>query len=108
MRTLNKGYQFRRVFRTGNKFRGEAFRAIYRFNSLGEIRLGFSLSSKSGNAVQRNLMRRRIKNLSIQKAWEVGADIVILPEGKLKGKDWASVKKDFMKLISEIMNSKKQ
>lgn len=96
-RTLNKGYQFRRVFRTGKAFRGESFRAVYAKNTLGFIRLGFSLSAKSGNAVSRNLMRRRIKSLARGK--RVGADIVILPAGGLEGLTWQSVKKDFEELM---------
>jgi len=101
-RTLNKGYQFRRVFRTGKSFRGESFRAVYTVNTLGFIRLGFSLSAKSGNAVSRNLMRRRLRSLARHEG--TGADVVILPAGKLEGLGWAEVKRDFEELVSLIGN----
>jgi ribonuclease P protein component len=101
-RTLNKGYQFRRVFRTGKTFRGESFRAVYVTNTLGFIRLGFSLSAKSGNAVLRNRMRRRVRSLAGDE--RVGADLVILPEGKLQGIGWDSVKNDFEKLMHLLRN----
>lgn len=96
-RTLNKGCQFRRVFRTGEAFRGKSFRAVYAKNTLGFVRLGFSLSAKSGNAVSRNLMRRRIRSLARGKM--IGADIVILPAGGLEGLKWQAVKKDFEELL---------
>jgi ribonuclease P protein component len=96
-RTLNKGYQFRRVFRTGKTFRGESFRAVFVTNTLGFIRLGFSLSAKSGNAVSRNRMRRRVRSLAGNE--RIGADIVILPAGKLEGLRWSAVKSDFEKLM---------
>lgn len=99
-RTLNKGYQFRRVFRTGKAFRGESFRAVCAKNTLGFIRLGFSLSAKSGNAVSRNLMRRRIRSLARDK--RLGADIVILPAGGLQGLKWQSVKRDFEELMRRM------
>ncbi|MBN2586529.1 MAG: ribonuclease P protein component [Candidatus Fermentibacteraceae bacterium] len=102
-RTLNKGYQFRRVFRTGKTFRGESFRAVYVSNTLGFIRLGFSLSAKSGNAVSRNLMRRRVRSLAREES--VGIDLVILPEGKLRGIGWDSVKRDFEKMMDLVMNN---
>ncbi len=102
-RTLNKGYQFRRVFRTGKTFRGESFRAVYVTNTLGFIRLGFSLSAKSGNAVSRNRMRRRVRSLAGDE--RVGADLVILPVGKLQGIGWDSVKKDFEKLMHHLRDS---
>ena len=99
-RTLKKGYQFRRVFRTGKTFRGESFRAVYVSNTLGFIRLGFSLSAKSGNAVTRNLMRRRIRSLAQHE--RIGADVVILPAGKLGGVSWESVRGDFCRLKQQL------
>ncbi len=103
-KTLKKGYQFRRVFRKGKAFRGVSFRAVYIKNTLGNIRLGFSLSAKSGNAVKRNLMRRRIKGLAEQKSKRLGADIVILPAGKLRDAKWTDIKLDFEKMVSVIEN----
>ena len=103
-RTLKKGYQFRRVFRKGKAFRGVSFRAVYIKNTLGNIRLGFSLSAKSGNAVKRNLMRRRIKGLAVQNCRRASADIVILPAGKLRDARWMDIKDDFEKMVSVIEN----
>jgi ribonuclease P protein component len=101
-KTLRKGYQFRRVFRTGTAFRGVSFRAVYSENTLGYIRLGFSLSAKSGNAVMRNLIRRRIKNLREKYVRRVGADIVILPQGKLENAKWPDIRDDFNTLMKDI------
>ena len=103
-KTLKKGYQFRRVFRKGKAFRGVSFRAVYIKNTLGKTRLGFSLSAKSGNAVKRNLLRRRIKGLAEQNCKRLGADIVILPAGKLRDAEWRDIKVDFEKMVSVIEN----
>ncbi|NOQ21230.1 MAG: ribonuclease P protein component [Candidatus Aegiribacteria sp.] len=103
-KTLKKGYQFRRVFRKGKAFRGVSFRAVYIKNTLGNIRLGFSLSAKSGNAVKRNLMRRRIKGLAEQNRKRGGVDIVILPAGKLRDVRWTDIREDFQKMMSMIEN----
>ncbi len=105
--TLRKGYQFRKILRIGSAFRGTSFRAVYRLNSLGIIRLGFSLSAKSGNAVKRNLIRRRLRQLSREKGADTGADVVILPEGKLLKNNWESIRRDFMKLLVEIEGTRK-
>ncbi len=76
-------------------------------NSLGIIRLGFSLSAKSGNAVKRNLIRRRLRHLSREKGADTGADVVILPEGKLLKNNWERIKKDFVELLVEIEETRK-
>ena len=103
-KTLKKGYQFRRVFRKGKAFRGVSFRAVYIKNTLGNIRLGFSLSAKCGNAVKRNLMRRRIKGIAEKNSEGLGADIVILPAGKLRDVRFQDIKDDFKKMVSAIEN----
>ena len=103
-RTLKKGSQFRRVFRTGKTFKGVSFRAIYVVNSLGFIRLGFSLSAKSGNSVKRNLIRRRIKSLAEKNSYRVGMDIVILPEGKLRDTKWIDIRSDFERMMKSLEN----
>lgn len=106
--TLKKGYQFRRILRTGSAFRGTSFRAVYRLNSLGIIRLGFSLSAKSGNSVKRNLMRRRLRNLSREKGMNTGADVVIIPEGRLSKSNWESLSEDFTGLLVSIEETRKK
>ena len=101
-RSLKKSSQFRRVFSGGRRYRGAAFRAVFIMNTLGVIRLGFSLSAKSGNAVERNRLRRRIKSLSREAEISTGADIVILPQGKLGGHTWTEIREDFGRLLEEI------
>jgi len=103
-RSLKRSVQFRRVFRNGRNFRGNAFRAVYVKNSLGIIRLGFSLSAKSGNSVMRNLFRRRIKSLALERQRQVdqGIDVIILPMGKLRGKTWKMVLEDFREFEKEL------
>jgi len=63
------------------------------------LRLGFSLSAKSGNAVKRNLIRRRIRDLGGRNRRRAGADIVILPAGRLSNAKWNDIKEDFEKLM---------
>lgn len=99
-RTLKESAQFRRVFREGCVFRGRSFRAYYTGNTLGCFRLGFSLSARSGGAVQRNLMRRRLRQLASKAV--IGADVVVKPAGKLSEVRWADVRDDFAELLERI------
>jgi ribonuclease P protein component len=102
LRSLKSSSQFRSIFSSGRRFRGTAFRAVYRMNSLGVVRLGFSLSAKSGCAVERNRFRRRVKSLARELESGPGADVVILPQGKLGDKSWRMVQEDFLKLMREL------
>lgn len=53
--------EFDRVYRQGVAYRGELF-SVHAFpNDLMTTRLGLSVSKKVGNAVQRNAVRRRLR-----------------------------------------------
>jgi ribonuclease P protein component len=98
--TLKKTRQFVRLFQSGRRFKGKVIRARYCGNTLGVIRLGFSVSRKSGNAVARNLFRRRLRQLAIENASGcVGIDAVVAPLMKLREIDWVSLRDDFMDMI---------
>lgn len=55
--------EFDRVYRQGAAYRGKLF-SIHAFpNEVGNPRLGLSVSKKVGNAVVRNKVRRRLKEI---------------------------------------------
>ena len=60
---LTDSPEFERVYRQGTAYRGKHF-AVHAFpNELGNSRLGLSVSRKVGNAVTRNTVRRRLKEV---------------------------------------------
>jgi ribonuclease P protein component len=97
--TLRRGSIFREIYRTGRRFRGSAIRVVYRKNALGVIRLGFSVSRKTGSAVERNRFRRRMRSLVRQEGAGLGADIVVSPAGETAEVPWDGMRKDFEKLL---------
>ncbi len=55
--------EFDRVYRQGAAYRGKLF-SVHAFpNGIGNPRLGLSVSKKVGNAVVRNKVRRRMKEI---------------------------------------------
>jgi ribonuclease P protein component len=60
---LTDSPEFERVYRRGAAYRGRLF-SVHAFpNELGTPRLGLSVSRKVGNAVTRNAVRRRLKEV---------------------------------------------
>lgn len=47
-------------------------------------RFGFSISKKYGNAVERNLLKRRLKNIIKMYNIEKGLDIIIMPKTSVR------------------------
>src|SRR3712207_9479695 len=60
---LTDSPEFERVYRQGTAYRGKLF-SVHAFpNEHGTPRLGLSVSRKVGNAVTRNAVRRRLKEI---------------------------------------------
>lgn len=99
--TLKKTPEFLRLFRTGQRFTGVVIRARHCRNTLGIIRLGFSVSRKTGNAVERNRFRRRMRHLAREAHAGPGFDAVVTPRLKLREIGWCSLCEDFALLLRE-------
>ena len=60
---LTDSPEFERVYRQGTAYRGRLF-SVHAFpNEIGTPRLGLSVSKKVGNAVTRNAVRRRLREV---------------------------------------------
>ena len=60
---LTDSPEFERVYRQGTAYRGRLF-SVHAFpNEIGTSRLGLSVSRKVGNAVTRNVVRRRLREV---------------------------------------------
>ena len=60
---LTDSSEFERVYKRGTAYRGRLFYVHAFPNELGTLRLGLSVSKKVGNAVVRNTVRRRMREI---------------------------------------------
>lgn len=54
---------FSRVIKTGITIRDDSFTTHYKLNELNKIRIGISVSTKLGNAVVRNRIKRQMRSI---------------------------------------------
>jgi ribonuclease P protein component len=72
---LTDSPDFERVYRQGTAYRGKLF-SVHAFpNELGTPRLGLSVSRRVGNAVTRNAVRRRIREVFRSARPEIPGDL---------------------------------
>jgi len=77
---LRKRAEFLKLSRGGAKLHSASFVILTRSNSRSENRLGVTVSSKVGNAVVRNRVKRRVREYFRRHRAELpqGADILII------------------------------
>lgn len=103
---LRRKGDFTRVFDQGEKFLSRHV-IIYAFpNGLASSRLGFAVGRKIGNAVTRNRVRRRLREIVRKELIErpVNLDIVIVARGAAVKADFAELRKSVRRALFGLTN----
>ena len=72
--------EFRRVQKNGRKWKSRDFLFLYLPNQKNQVRIGLVVSKKVGNAVVRNRVKRRLREIFRSKihSYLKGVDIVVI------------------------------
>ena len=78
--SLNKNHEFRRLYNKGKNAASRCVVVYCKRNGRAENRLGITVSAKLGGAVQRNRIRRRLKEIYRinEQTLRTGYDIVLV------------------------------
>ena len=71
---------FERVMRRGRRVRGSLLHLVHRSNGIDESRIGYSVGRRVGNAVVRNRVKRRLRELVAARHLIAGRDVVVLAQ----------------------------
>lgn len=79
---LRKNMEFKKVYKSGKNYWNRNLILYVRENGLEESRIGISITKKVGNAVIRNKIKRRIREVNRDNLINIkkGYDIVIIPK----------------------------
>ncbi len=101
---LKRRQDFRRVYQRGNSLKNRAF--VLCFRAAGQkypnqLRIGFSVSKKIGKAVERNRVRRRLREACRLElaAFPKGVDYVLIARLGAKAETVASLQKKLRKML---------
>ena len=107
---LKKNYEFSNVFSKGSYYSGEAIEAFILNNFKNNNYLGLAISSKAGHAVQRNRIKRLLREnfYNFEEQIISGLSIVFLLKKKsnIEKIDFYQVKKDMQKIFEKSKSFK--
>ena len=98
--TVKENYEFRRIYRKGRSAVSPCLVVYCQKNRRGQSRLGVTVSTKLGHAVERNRMRRRLREVYRLHEAELlpGYDIVIVARSRAMEADFAELTRAFLTL----------
>jgi ribonuclease P protein component len=103
-RLLRTG-EYDRVYRDGRRRTAQHLVVFYRANGLSRSRLGISVKRTLGTAVERNRIRRRLREVFRTYRQEIpaGWDIVIHPRSGMAQAEFAAFGKELVSLLQQAL-----
>ena len=104
METLKKNYEFRRLYSKGKSAVTRSLVVYCRETNTGVSRVGFTVSNKIGNAVTRNRIRRRLREILRAHEGQMrgSLELVIVARARAAFADYHQLEADFLKACDEL------
>jgi len=101
---IRKKKDFLLVYRDGKRHRGKVFNLIYLSNNLGFSRLAVVVSRKVGSAVERNKIKRNMRDLfrKNKELFTVYADMIIIPKKGILDISHSDLQKEYFAAVASI------
>jgi ribonuclease P protein component len=101
---VKKRRDFTRVYQKGKSVAAKDMVLCYRKNGLSDFRVGFTVSKKVGNAVTRNHVRRRLKEIARLHPdfFMLGYDYVIVAKHTITQISYREMEKEVENLSRKI------
>ena len=97
---LRRGWQFEKIYKEGNKYFDDLFVIYVLSNNTQEVRIGLTVTKKIGISVQRNRIKRVIREaLRLSKNILPGNDIVIVARKSAVNPKYSGVKNSLNHLL---------
>ena len=102
--SLKKNYEFRRLYSKGKSTAASTLACYCRKNGRGTNRVGYTVSNKIGNAVTRNRIRRRLREIYRlhERQLKRGFDIVIVARHRAGEADYHRLERDVLKSFEKL------
>lgn len=107
---LRSNRDFRKIYKKGKAYFNKNFTFIVKKNNANNTRIGFSITKKYGNAVNRNSLKRRLREIFRQNYDQCSKnyDIVVIPKPNVKYLDYKQLENSIKHLIGVAFRTTKR
>lgn len=107
---LRKDREYTVVYKRGKRYWNHQFTMVVKKNNLQGTRVGFSVNKKYGNAVERNRIKRQLREIIRihYKTMKKGYDIIIIPKKNTKEMNYTQLEKSIKHLFHLGFRSQKK
>lgn len=104
---ISKKKDFLSIYKDGKRHRGKVFNLIYLSNNLGYSRLAIVVSRKVGNSVERNKIKRNMRELfrKNKDLFKMHADMIIIPNKGILDISRSDLQKEYLAAVASINQS---
>lgn len=101
---MKENHLFRRLYAKGRSAASPTVALYVRPNQSQRSRLGLTVGSKVGNAVKRNRVRRRLREIYRTHEGEMkpGWDMVVVARTRAAFVPYAELRRDFLRLLDKL------
>ena len=102
--TLKKNHEFRRLYSKGNSIAAPCLAVYCRPTKRSGNRIGFTVSNKVGNAVVRNRIRRRLREIYRlhESEFRTGHDIVVVARMRAATADYVRLERELLRCARKL------
>lgn len=99
---LKKNYDFDRIIKNNKPFKHKYLIAYMERNTEDVYKFGISIGKKIGNAVERNKIKRQIKNIIDKKDYKKNFNCIIIVGKGIKKVDYQTLENDLLNFIDKL------
>ena len=102
--SLKKNHEFKRLYNRGKSETSKCIVVYCRRNGTDHNRLGITVSAKIGNAVQRNRIRRRLKEIYRlnEKSFSSGYDVILVARMRSRLAEYKELESSVLTLFRKL------